>query len=348
MKLRALAAATAAGLLIITAGPASSQTAAPAVASPAARATAPGGAATETWWIQKEKGGVWPGPGKPLWRLADAKQKHAGQANWREVVVNDGRQTASYNSAAPGAKFIQRMDPTSQTMFVVLAGKVKFTVEGQPEITAVRGSIVNVLEGLVFSYEALPGENALWIEVTPDDINYLYPVALPAPPPVAGKTNLKVSFGARNGEYKAPNQPHWNLFEAVAKCDLSRAGVADQHLYATAIIAYANPADNKCSPAGGSGGGRGNEGPTAAQLEATALGGGNFGHLHSDMAEWWIIQSGAVTGQFAGQKELHAVEGDILYAPRMTWHQMGVEGPGVSTRLAITAFPFINMNYAKD
>src|SRR5258705_12778440 len=43
-------------------------------------------------------------PMKPLVRLADLKAKHAGQANWSELVVFDKNNRAEVISAAPGSK----------------------------------------------------------------------------------------------------------------------------------------------------------------------------------------------------------------------------------------------------
>ena len=69
-----------------------------------------------------------------------------------------------------------------------------------------------------------------------------------------------------------------------------------------------------------------------------------FGHMHAGPAEWWIVQVGAISGKFEGVGEYHAIEGDVLYAAPMTWHQMGFRGPGPSCRLAMGAYPLINMN----
>jgi quercetin dioxygenase-like cupin family protein len=69
-----------------------------------------------------------------------------------------------------------------------------------------------------------------------------------------------------------------------------------------------------------------------------------FGHMHAGMAEWWIIQAGHISGRFESAGEFHAEEGDVLYAPPMTWHQMAFEGAGISERLAIAPYPFNNMN----
>ena len=56
------------------------------------------------------------------------------------------------------------------------------------------------------------------------------------------------------------------------------------------------------------------------------------------------MQSGQVTGRFENTGEFVGSEGDILYAAPMMWHQMGFKGPGLSCRLALGAYDFINMN----
>ena len=68
-------------------------------------------------------------------------------------------------------------------------------------------------------------------------------------------------------------------------------------------------------------------------------------HLHAGPAEWWIVQVGAIRGQFENMGEFHAVEGDVLYAAPMSWHQMAAEAPsGPSVQLAMGGYPLINMN----
>ena len=52
-----------------------------------------------------------------------------------------------------------------------------------------------------------------------------------------------------------------------------------------------------------------------------------------------------ISGKFENTGEFHAMEGDVLYAAPMTWHQMGSEAPsGPSIRLALGGYNFINMN----
>src|SRR5258708_38559890 len=99
----------------------------------------------------------------PLWRLADLKKMHAGQANWSQPIILDPEQDATYNSAAPGTKFGIRLHPDTPSVFVVVAGEVNFNVEGQKPVKAIRGSIVNIMKTTPFSYDVAGTENALWV-----------------------------------------------------------------------------------------------------------------------------------------------------------------------------------------
>src|ERR1051326_6779125 len=110
----------------------------------------------QQWYVEKTTGGVYKPPMRPLWKLADLKTMHAGQNSWQEQIILDPEQDATYNGAAPGTKFTGRMHPDTPTVFVVVAGNVRFDVEGQPQpANGRRGSIVNIMKGTVFSFEAL-------------------------------------------------------------------------------------------------------------------------------------------------------------------------------------------------
>ena len=67
--------------------------------------------------------------------------------------------------------------------------------------------------------------------------------------------------------------------------------------------------------------------------------------MHPGPAEWWIVQIGKISGKFENMGEYHAVEGDVLYAAPMGWHQMAAEAlSGPSVRLAMGGYQLINMN----
>ena len=315
------------------------------------------GPAAGTWWVSKTQGGVYRPPMKPIWKLSELKKKYAGVNNWKEQIVLDPEQDATYNSAAPGTKFPRQMHPDSHNMFVVIAGELRFTVEDQAPVVATRGSIVNILKSTLFSYEATGTQNALWVDVNPPNYKTVYPSDDPQPAAPPGATVVKVSFSHTPGAYTVPNQLHWNLFDAASKCQPLGTHVTEDGLYANAIYGFADPNDplNKCAgaargaaaPAAGRGAARGAAGrgrgargdaPPAFNPNST------FGHLHAGPAEWWIVQVGHIRGQFENSGEFVAEEGDVLYAPPMTWHQMGFVGAGPSCRLALGGYQLINMN----
>jgi len=296
----------------------------------------------QTWWVVKTEGGIYKPPMRPLWRLADLKKMHQGQSNWSEQIIRDPEQDATYNSAAPGTKFGPRAHPDTPTAFVVIAGEVHFNVEGQQPVTATRGSIVNIMKTTVYSYDVEGSQNALWVEVDPANYKTVYPSDGPQPQAMAGGQVVKVAFNHEPPGYTPPNQLEWNVFtDGIAKCRLRGAVVMDDHIFANPIVGFPNPADDKCPSTRP----RRNGEDSTAPFNPHSV----FGHMHAGPAEWWIIQAGAISGKFENKGEFHAVEGDVLYAAPMTWHQMGVEGTsGPSIRLAMGGYELINMfNTAK-
>ena len=300
-----------------------------------------GQGAAQTWWVPKTKGGVYVPPMKPLIKIADLIAKHPGQANWREIVVDDPENEAFYNSAAPGTKFGKRLNPDTGTLLIVTAGEMRVNIQGQEPIVAMRGSIVNILRTTIYSYETAGDKPTLWVEVVPKNYKTVYPGGDPAPTAPPGTEMVKVSFPSAPPAYATPNIPFWNLFEA-AKTGATGYRALQDHLFANPIYGYADPNDpanpNRGNPDAAKGG-RGRGAVTGPfDMKST------FGHMHPGPAEWWIVLSGQVTGRFENTGEFTGSEGDILYAAPMTWHQMGFKGPGLSCRLALGGYNFINMN----
>ena len=59
---------------------------------------------TAAWAPKPAQTPAYPPGHQPWVKLADLKARHKGDANWRELVVDDGRLTGEYVSAAPGTK----------------------------------------------------------------------------------------------------------------------------------------------------------------------------------------------------------------------------------------------------
>jgi quercetin dioxygenase-like cupin family protein len=294
----------------------------------------------ETWWAAKTKGGVYNPPMRPIWRKADLLKTHAGQNTWSEQIIRDPEQDATYNSGAPGTKYGPRMHPDTPGVFVVIQGQLHFAVEGQQPVTATRGAIINIMKSTVFSYDVAGDSNALWVEVNPTNYKTVYPSAEPQPTAPAGALIVKVAFSHTPAPYTGNNKLMVNTFDDyIAKCQTG-AAVVDDHIWNSPLLGYVNAADNKC----GTGTGNIGSGPIPPGTPAFDPA-STFGHMHAGPAEWWIVQVGQIRGQFENSGEFHAVEGDVLYAAPMTWHQMAAEAPsGPNVRLAFGGYQLINMN----
>jgi mannose-6-phosphate isomerase-like protein (cupin superfamily) len=300
----------------------------------------------EAWLIEKPIGGqsAYAAPMRPVWKLADLKKMHAGKNNWSEPVVLDDEQDATYNSGAPGTKITTRMHPQSATVFMVMAGQVRFTVEGQEPVVTKRGSIVNILKNTLYSYEVVGTENALWIQDSVRGYGTVFPIDGPSPTPGKGKEVVKVEFSHKPGAYTKPSHLHVNTFDAIATCTVGPA-VAEERMYVVPHVNYVNPADDKCRAAAGGGGRGGDDGEGPAGAAGAAFNAKEpFGHLHSGAVEWWVVQAGGISGKFENLGEFHAVEGDVIYAPPGTWHQMTPEAPsGPSIRVTMGAYQRIGL-----
>jgi mannose-6-phosphate isomerase-like protein (cupin superfamily) len=298
------------------------------------------GGPAETWWVAKTRGGVYNPPMRPIWRKADLLRMHAGQNTWSEPIIRDPEQEATYNSGAPGTKYGPRMHPDTPTVFVVIQGQLHFNVEGQQPVTATRGAIVNIMKSTVFSFDVTGDSNALWVEVNPANYKTVYPSAEPQPTAPTSSQIVKVAFSHTPAPYTGSNRLMVNTFDDyIAKCQTG-AAVVDDHIWSSPLLGYVNAADNKCGSANGNIG-SGPIPPGAPDFDPAST----FGHMHAGPAEWWIVQVGQIRGQFENTGEFHAVEGDVLYAAPMTWHQMAAEAPtGPNVRLAFGGYQLINMN----
>jgi quercetin dioxygenase-like cupin family protein len=294
----------------------------------------------ETWWVAKTRGGVYSPPMRPIWRKADLLRTKGGQNNWSEAIIRDPEQDATYNSGAPGSKYGPLMHPDTPSVVVVIQGQLHFDVEGQQPVIATRGAILNIMKSTLFSYDVTGAGNALWVEVNPANYKTVYPSAQPQPAAPAGAEVVRVAFSHTPAPYTGNNKLMVNTFDDyVAKCQTGPA-VLDDHIYANPLLGYVNAADNQC------GAGTGNIGsgpipPGTPPFNPAST----FGHMHAGPAEWWIVQVGQIRGQFENTGEFHAVEGDVLYAAPMTWHQMAAEASGgPNVRLAFGGYQLINMN----
>src|SRR5271165_6515107 len=90
---------------------------------------------------------------KPLTKVADVKARHAGQMDWSELVVDDDQLRGEYVSAAPGTKAPRQLHPDTREFWIVLAGQIRFDIEGQQPFVARKGWMVQVPMQTFYSME---------------------------------------------------------------------------------------------------------------------------------------------------------------------------------------------------
>jgi mannose-6-phosphate isomerase-like protein (cupin superfamily) len=264
-------------------------------------------------WAPKTAPSKYVPPNKPHTKLSELKSKHKGQANWRETIVSDPLLHADYIYSAPGSKVSKRFHSDTREWWIVMAGRIRFEIEGQDPFVAVKGSMVQVPYQTIYSMETVGDEPSLRFEVNIANAHTLYPGS-ETPPKIPGTEFISVTLRRKPAPYDNGNKPHINLYE-LAKANPKYSGgrfVHDDRAVSNIIYGYEKnmpPYDPK-----------------------------NRGHYHPESSEFWLIMTGQIRYPIEGQPMIIASEGDIVYVPPFTFHAPRYYGEGPSCRLAINGY----------
>ena len=250
---------------------------------------------------------------KPWVKLADLKAKHKGQANWHEVVVDDGRLTGEYYSAAPGSKVSRRFHPDTREWFAVVEGEVRVEIEGQEPFTAARGSLVNIPRQTIYSVETLGATPSLRFTLNVSGAKTVFPKDVEPPPAAAGTAWTEARINRTPGRYDEFTQPHLNIHEAAAKNEKYSGGRFVRDDKSEMLVIYGH------------------------ERNLPPLDPADKGHFHAESAEMWLVFSGKIRYSFEGQQPFIAGEGDVVYVPSNTWHATRFIGDN-ACRLSITEY----------
>jgi quercetin dioxygenase-like cupin family protein len=258
-------------------------------------------------------------PHKPVTRLADLKKQHAAETEWRQVIVDDDHLHGAYIQTAPGSKVPRRFHPDTREFWAVVAGQLRFDIEGQPPIVATKGSLVQVPMQTLYSIETIGDKPALRYEVNIAHAQTFYPVDVD-PPEIPGFKWLQTKLNRKPGPYDRGNKPHVNLYE-LAKDPKFRgqAFVTDDRSFANIIYGY----DRELPP----------------------IDQRNRGHYHPECAESWLVMLGQIRYPIEGQGVIIASEGDIVYVPKFTFHAPRYNS-NPACRLAMNGYP--NIAHVRD
>ncbi len=259
-------------------------------------------------------------PHRPHTQLAEILAKHKSSADWRQVIVDDDHLNAVYISAAPGSKTPPRFHPDTREWWVVMDGQIRFNIEGQQPFVASKGWMVQVPVRNIYSLETIGDKPSLRFEVNIAHAKTLYPKA-EKPPSMPGFNWQLIKISQPPGGYDHGNKPYI-LFDDIAanlEKNPSHGGlyrfVQDDRGVANFIYGY--------------------------EKSLPAVKPGERGHYHPECSEFWIIMAGQISYKIEGQPPIVANVGDVVYAPKFTFHMPRFYGPGPSCRLAMNGYPEI-------
>lgn len=268
---------------------------------------------TSAWAAKPVKTPGYRGIHKPWTKLADLKTRHAGRSDWRELLVDDGRLTAEYFSAAPGTRVTPRFHPDTREWFAVVEGEVRVEIEGQEPFTATRGSLVNIPRQTIYSLETVGKTPSLRFAVNVAGAKTMFPDAVERPAPPAGMAWVPVRINRTPARYDEFNQPHLNIHEAASKNEKYSGGRFVRDDKSEMLVLYGH------------------------ERNLPPLDPADKGHFHAESAEFWLVFSGSIRYAFEGQQPFVAAEGDVVYVPSNTWHAARYVGDN-ACRLSITEY----------
>jgi mannose-6-phosphate isomerase-like protein (cupin superfamily) len=245
-------------------------------------------------------------PHKPHVKLAELRKQHAGSTDWRERVVDDDYLRAEYVSLAAGAKTVRAFHPDTRTWWIVLDGEKK-------------GWIVQAPMQTLFTLETSGQKPSLRLEVNIAGAKTLYAQNV-EPPKLPGFDFIRVRTPRKPGSWDRGNRPY-RTFEELAENNEKHGApgtqrvVEDDRGVANFIYGY----ESKLPP----------------------LNPADRGHYHPECAEFWLIMAGQIRYPIEGQGVIIADEGDLVYAPKFTFHAPRFYGKGPSCRLAMNGYPNI-------
>lgn len=259
-------------------------------------------------------------PHKPHTKLSEVRAKHNGKKEWRERVVDDDHITADYVYHQPGFRIGRRFHSDTREWWVILDGEVRFKIEGQDDVLAKKGGMVQVPAQTIFNYEVLGNKPALLFDVNIARAHYLYPQDV-KPPDTPGVEWLPVTLRRSPFPYGHDNKPMINLYEIAKKVINEGKGtgmtrfIHDDRAVSNAIYGF----ENSLPP----------------------LNPKNRGHYHPECAEFWLVMAGQIRYPVEGQGVIIAGEGDVVYVPPFTFHAPRFHGDQFACRLAINGYPNI-------
>lgn len=263
-------------------------------------------------WAAKPDASPFVAPNKPWWKLSEIMAAHRGEKNWSEPLVKDpaGGLNATYFQMAPGEKTKPMLYADTSIFWVVEAGQIRFTIQGQEPFVASKNFIVSVLPRTVFSMETVGDQPSLRFEVSHSRSTPLYPYSDTAPAPVVGKTYRRMAITGAPVAYGQGVKPYVDYDKEIAQAGGRPPGsfAHDSETAANIIRGPGVPRPPDSDP----------------------------GHIHDGSAEFFFVLEGHLSLLTEGVPFMaDATPGDVLYTPSGRFHRTAFAGDGMSGRISI-------------
>ena len=277
------------------------------------RAGRPDRGSTTAWVFKPATPGIYTPPNRPHWKLPEVLAKHAGSGNWAEPVIKDEHFFVQYISLGLAGKTPTSLQVDTIIWFIVKRGQLRFNIKGQTPFVASKDFIVQIPMRTPYSMETVGDEPSVRLEVRIADGATAYPVdENPNPPQApAGYVAVKALIGRGPEAYADGVKPYLDFQKEYVHAEKPRPGGGPFYVTnARGFVAV-------------------NRSQGVPPAEPT-----NLGHFHLGLNEFWMVMEGEVDFQLEGIPDLiRAYDGDVVYAPRGSFHRASNGGSGMSTRI---------------
>ena len=260
-------------------------------------------------WAPKPVSSPFVAPDRPYWKLSEILVNHSGQKDWSELLVRDpGGLTAQYIQMASGEKTKTELFAETSIFWVVEAGQIRFTIDGQQPFVASKNFIVWVPARTEFSMETVGDVPSLRLEVSHTRAEPLYPIS-ETPTQLKGYTYLRTAITGQSPGYGL-SKPYLDFQKDVVEGGGKPPPgfIHDTETSANVIRGPGVPRPPDSDP----------------------------GHFHDGQAEFFFVLEGHLSLLTEGVPFIaDAVPGDVLYAPAGRWHRTAFTGDGMSARISI-------------
>jgi mannose-6-phosphate isomerase-like protein (cupin superfamily) len=278
-----------------------------------------GGPPQQLVWAPKAiKPGGWTGVHKPHTKLRDVLEKHKGQTDWVESIIDDDTLHGDYISMGSGKKAPKRMNADTREWWIVQDGQIRFAIDGQEPFVASKGYLVQVPYRTMYTMETVGDKPSLRFEVNIARATKMYAME-EKPAASAGVQYLPVRIVGK-GTYAEGNKPFVDFNAVAAGTDPTRQFIHDDRAVANIIL------------------GRGIPPPLLTDK----------GHFHEESSEFWFILLGKIRYNIEGLQVFEADQGDIVYVPKQRWHLASFAGDGPSCRLAMNGYVDLGHSYETE